>query len=303
MSPAPNTYRASVDVETSKQQRRGQCCALETDVFPRAGPLKEGGSTEEKRTVVQLWKGSGEEQSCIGGSGLWGWNGRRCRIKQRGYRSGDRLELYERLTSSRPESSVQEAIHVEGRGAAEHEVGSPTDASGENAEGLGATVFGAEPIDAALAGRVLLQKEDSGLGVGPLEMRVSDLGPGGSGDPPCGGLLALHQAGIGEEVLDTGKALDVVELVKEREGEDRPDAGDGLEKFEGVWRLDPGPLTYGLLKRGDDLVELLGEGEIGLDVGAYDGIGHGLGQAAAIRRMMKGGMHRYMVRACRSMPQ
>lgn len=71
------------------------------------------------------------------------------------------------LTASAPSSgdrSVRdEAIHIEGRGAAEHEVGRTTESGGENAERLALAVLGAQTLDEALASGVLLEEEDRGL--------------------------------------------------------------------------------------------------------------------------------------------
>jgi hypothetical protein len=86
-------------------------------------------------------------------------------------------------------------------------------------------MLGAEALDEALASGVLLKKEDGGLAVGPLEVGVTDLGAGRARDLAGRGLLALHEAGVGEKVLDAREALDVVELVEGREGEDPADAG------------------------------------------------------------------------------
>lgn len=120
--------------------------------------------------------------------------------------------------------SVHEAIHVEGCIAAKHVVGSATDPCGEDTEGFAPSVLGTEPVDETLATGVPLKEEDGGLTVGPFEMGVADLGAGGAHDLPGRGLLALYEAGIGEEVLDAGEAGDVVDLVEQREGENASDA-------------------------------------------------------------------------------
>jgi len=50
-----------------------------------------------------------------------------------------------------------------------------------------------------------------------------------------GGLLgAPDQAAVGGEVLDGGEAVDVVNFIEKRQGQDLADAGDGAQAVEGV---------------------------------------------------------------------
>jgi len=169
--------------------------------------------------------------------------------------------------------SVHKAIHIEGRGAAEHVIGGTAEASGEDAQGLALAVLGANAVEKLLARGILLKEEDGGLAVGPLEVGVADLGAGGSGDLSGRGLLALHEAGIGQEVPDAGEAGDVVKLIEEREREDAPDTGNGLEEFEGIRVIDLGLVADGALDGADDLIEVRGQDEIGLYAGPHHGVG------------------------------
>jgi len=134
--------------------------------------------------------------------------------------------------------SVHESIHIEGCRTLEHVVGRTAEAGGQDAERLALAMLGADALEQTLASRVLLEEADCDLAEGPLEMGVADLVSRRSEHLAGRGLLALHQPGIGEEVLDPGKALDVVELVEERESEDGADTGDRLEELERVGILD-----------------------------------------------------------------
>jgi hypothetical protein len=71
-------------------------------------------------------------------------------------------------------------------------------------------------------------------------MSVADLGAGRAGDLAGGGLLALDEPGVGEEVLDAGEADGFVDLVEQRETEDTPDAGDRPEEPERLGIIDLG---------------------------------------------------------------
>jgi hypothetical protein len=97
-------------------------------------------------------------------------------------------------------------------------------------------------------------------------MEVADLCAGGAGNLAGRGGWSLHETNVGEGILDTGKARDVVELVEQGESEDAPDAGDGLEEFEGVGTVDLGADPDVLLHGSDYLVEAFGQGNVGLDV-------------------------------------
>ena len=71
------------------------------------------------------------------------------------------------------------------------------------------------------------QEETSGFGEGPLKVDVADFVVFGAGLFPGGFSRAFDQAGVGDEVLDPGEAMDIVDLVEEDEGEDLSDSGDG----------------------------------------------------------------------------
>ena len=111
----------------------------------------------------QLSAGSGEGQSVQARIRGVGWSGRRRPIKEVGCQTQGRLELCALARPLPSEGSVHEAIHVERGVAAEHVVGGTAEASGEDAQCLALAVLGAKSVDEALAGRVLLKKEDGGL--------------------------------------------------------------------------------------------------------------------------------------------
>ena len=66
-------------------------------------------------------------------------------------------------------------------------------------------------------------------------MYVADLGAGRTGPLAGRRRFAFDEASIGSESLDGLEATDVVDLVEEGEGEDLPDAGDGVEISEPPW--------------------------------------------------------------------
>jgi len=68
---------------------------------------------------------------------------------------------------------------------------------------------------------------------GPLQMSVADLGPSSTELLACRTVLALHQSRVGEKVLHSRKAVDVLDLVRDSECQDLPDTGDGAESVIG----------------------------------------------------------------------
>jgi len=81
---------------------------------------------------------------------------------------------------------------------------------------------------------VLPQEEDRGFGKGPAQMHVANLFPGGPKVFAGGFFGALHQATIRDEVLDTRKPRDVLNLISDDEGQDLSDPWDGWEPREGL---------------------------------------------------------------------
>ena len=81
-------------------------------------------------------------------------------------------------------------------------------------------------------------------------------------------MLGLDQTAIGAEVLDAGEALDAVNLVENREGQDRTDPGNGAEQQQRR-RLVVARLVLDLLLEiADQGVIDVAELQVGFDGGA-----------------------------------
>ena len=161
-------------------------------------------------------------------------------------------------------------------------VGRPTDLVGENRQSLGFAVLTLELLEEVLTLGVLAEEQDGGLRESPLEMNVSDLAAAVP-QALAGGLLrALDEARIRGEVLDAGEAVNVVDLIEDRQRQDLADAGHRFEMEEarGVVLFDgtddvPFELT-------DLPVVDLDESEVGLDALADARIDELLGDAVAV---------------------
>src|SRR5262245_37373426 len=85
-----------------------------------------------------------------------------------------------------------------------------------------------------LSFRVVAEKQDRGFREGPLEVNVANLFAGESIVLPGRLTTALHQTTVGDKLLYTREATDVVNFVENGQGQDLTDAGDRAEQVEGV---------------------------------------------------------------------
>jgi len=177
----------------------------------------------------------------------------------------------------------QEAFHLEGSFSFEHEVDGASELVGEDGERLSLSVFSLEALAPFLQFVTFPQHEEDRFAEGPAEMSVADLGPAGSRALAGGCVRAFHEACVRGEVLDSREAVDVVDLVENRQGEDLSDAGDGTEPVEVVGVVNLDVLGEEAFEIADDLIEPVGEGEVDGDVLLDAAVGEGIGGAGAVR--------------------
>jgi hypothetical protein len=187
------------------------------------------------------------------------------------------LELYAGLTPS-PPSVTEESVHIEGGLLFEHEIGGATELGGQDAQGLPLGVFLSETLEIGVAGRIAQEEADGGLAEGPLDVGITDLGPGDAEGLSVGFLGAFDEAAVGREILGRGKAGDVADLIEEGEAQDLSDAVDAHEEAEGVGVVDSGQLKDGVFELGDEGVVVVEEREVGPDAGLNSGIVEELGE-------------------------
>ncbi len=157
-------------------------------------------------------------------------------------------------------ASLHESLEVKRLVPLEHVVDGTTDLGREDTHGFAFPVLALEAQLQALAVRVAPEEERGGFGEGPLEVLVAHLGVAAALRLAIGGPVPLDQAGVGEEVLDPGKAVDGADLVDQRQCQDSADTRDRLQQVEcrGVVDLD-----------------LLGQEDLQLAEGLLEGIHHG----------------------------
>jgi hypothetical protein len=81
---------------------------------------------------------------------------------------------------------------------------------------------------------IVAEQQDSGVGTGPREVRLSKLLACGPRALACGLLAAFHQGRVGGEVLPPGKAADVMDGIEQHKAEDVAKAGHGVHQVEGL---------------------------------------------------------------------
>jgi len=142
-----------------------------------------------------------------------------------------------------------------------------------------------------LALEVLAQEEDGGLGEGPLQVDIPDLGPARA-EPLAGrAVLAPDESAVGEEVLYPREASDVLDLVENHERQDLADAGHRAQAVKGLGIVLLGAADEVQLELADGLVVMRDHLEIDLDAPADVGVGEGLGHADTVGSMgdLRGG--------------
>jgi len=92
------------------------------------------------------------------------------------------------------------------------------------------------------------EEENGRLGEGPFQMDVADLGVPGCGLLPSRFPFRFDQPAIGDEILNLGETTDIVDLVEKHQGENLPDAGDGIQQVQGMRIMTSGGLQYGKLQ-------------------------------------------------------
>src|SRR4030042_930084 len=116
-------------------------------------------------------------------------------------------------------------------------------------------------------------------GEGPLQIGIAHLPPALADDLPRRAVLALHQPAVGRELLDAREALDIVDLVQDREGQDLPDARDGPEQLEAVRIVATRSTHDRQLQLADDRLVVLDELEGGSDALLHARVLEALSQA------------------------
>ena len=148
----------------------------------------------------------------------------------------------------------QEALHVEGSLLGQHEIDGSAELRGKNRQSLGFAVSPGQAAELLLTLRVAAEEQHRGLGEGPLQMNVSDLGSTRAELLARGAVIALDQAAVGKKVLNSGESADVVDLVEDRERQNLADPRDRAEAMEGVWIVSLGLADQMELELTNDLV-------------------------------------------------
>jgi hypothetical protein len=149
-------------------------------------------------------------------------------------RSSMTVERFESAGTARLLSSLNrhESLQFEGLAPQQHVIDGPAQLGGQNAKSLSLAVLFLKPSEVLLPNRVGAQEQGSCFGEGPLEVDITHL-PAGQFLRLAGRFVgSLHQASIGEKILDSGEAAEVVNLVEQGQREDFSNSRNRTEKIE-----------------------------------------------------------------------
>ena len=164
-------------------------------------------------------------------------------------------------------ASAHESFEVKGLVPLEHVVDGSANLGREDTHGFALPVLALEAQFETLAARVAPEEERGSLGESPLEVLIAHLGVAATFRPAIGGPVTFGQAGVGEEVLDPGKAVDGADLVDQRQCQDPTDPRDRLQQVECRGIVDLDLLGQEDLQLRDGRLE-------GIHDGHVDGDGH-----------------------------
>jgi hypothetical protein len=142
----------------------------------------------------------------------------------------ERFQLGGRLIHPLQTLETEELFLVKSLLVFKHEIDGSPELVGEDREGLGFAVLTSKSLEILFGRFVALEEKDGSLGEGPLEVSVTDLFATGAIFFAVGFFDALHQAAVGDKILDRGEAFDGFDLVEDDEAEDSADPGDGLKQ-------------------------------------------------------------------------
>lgn len=148
----------------------------------------------------------------------------------------------------------EEGFHIKHCLSCKDVVGSSGEVVSHDGQRLCFSVFFLEsgPIGFCLV--ISPQKEDDRFGEGPLEVYVSDLASGTALFLPRRFLGRFDEPAVGGEVLDLGKAPDVVDLIEDGKAENASYPGDGSYPEVGVAVMLFSEGGYFLLELREDCV-------------------------------------------------
>src|SRR5215218_3480789 len=183
------------------------------------------------------------------------------------------VERIESAGSARLISSLSrhEPLQLQGAAPQQHVVDGPAQLGRQDAQRSSLPMLLFKSSEILLSHRVAAQKQGGSFGEGPLEVDIDHL-PTGKFFRLAGRLMrSLHQASIGEKVLDPGEAAEVVNLVEQGQRENLSDARDGAQEEE-----VPVVVLADLVKQvelhvTDDLIVAVEQSDVGGD-GHLDGV-------------------------------
>ena len=108
-------------------------------------------------------------------------------------------------------------------------IDSPCKLVSEDSQGLCLAVLSCQFLSILDCFGVSPEKQDGSFREGPFQVGVADLFSRGANDLACRFLCTFDESAVGDEVLYSGKPVNVVDLIENSEAEDSSDARNGTE--------------------------------------------------------------------------
>ena len=182
---------------------------------------------------------------------------------------------------------TDQAFEVEDLSSSQHVVDGASELGRQDGVGAGRSVFAFDACAVGFDFGGLAFDQGENLAEGPFEIGVADFFSGGSVAFSVGGMFAGDQAAVGEKVAHGRKPADVVDLVKQRHGDDPADAGDRLQEKEIVGIVNLGRLFQEQLELPDMFVVVPQEVDVDLDREPDGWIGEVFGDSGSVAGVLE----------------
>ena len=119
--------------------------------------------------------------------------------------------------------SFQKPFEIKTLLVTQHVVDAPSELGGQNGKSLALAVLRLKSPGHLLALLAVTKEKTCGFGEGPLEVGIALF--------PSRAVFGLHESRVGDKVLNSRKATDVVDLVEDRKGQALPIPGTDLKRW------------------------------------------------------------------------
>ncbi|KXJ04728.1 hypothetical protein AC249_AIPGENE5433, partial [Exaiptasia diaphana] len=159
-------------------------------------------------------------------------------------------------------SHVEKSLSVERSATLQHVIDGAAELGGKDPEPFSFAVLFLQSVEKTLMLGLPFQEEHGGFGESPFEVSVSHLAPARRLSFAVGLTSAGDEPGVGKEVSDLRKPFDVLNFVKEGQGQNLSDAGNGAQQVKGRGVVGANAILQVELHLMDRLIQSLEQGQV-----------------------------------------